>query len=167
MARVVSAPRLARLIDNLQRTNLKAELVTADATTYRPAQPIDAILLDAPCSSTGTVRRHPDALWRRRPDDVLQMAALQQRLLDHAVGLLPAGAVLVYAVCSLQPEEGEQQVARLLASKANLELAPVRQDELPGIAEAIRPDGTVRTLPSQWSERGGLDGFFIARLRKR
>jgi 16S rRNA (cytosine967-C5)-methyltransferase len=163
----VSAPRLARLIDNLQRTNLKAELVTADATTYRPAQPIDAILLDAPCSSTGTIRRHPDALWRRRPDDVLQMAALQQRLLDHAVGLLPASAVLVYAVCSLQPEEGEQQIARLLASKANLELAPVRQDELPGIAEAIRPDGTVRTLPSQWSERGGLDGFFIARLRKR
>lgn len=171
----VSAPRLARLADNLQRTNLKAELVTADAAAWRPSQPIDAILLDAPCTATGTIRRHPDAPWRRRPDDVAQMAALQRRLLDHAVGLLPPAAVLVYAVCSLQREEGEAQIERLLAAGAPVELLPVTADELPGLAGAIRSEGpltgTVRTLPSQWAEpdgiKGGLDGFFIARLQRR
>jgi 16S rRNA (cytosine967-C5)-methyltransferase len=163
----VSTPRLARLADNLQRTNLKAELVTADAALFKPSEPIEAILLDAPCSSTGTIRRHPDAPWRRRPDDVTQMAALQRRLLDHAVALLPPGALLVYAVCSLQKEEGEAQIEHLLAAGAPVELVPVTADELPGLAEAILPNGTVRTLPCQWAERGGLDGFFIARLRKR
>lgn len=167
----VSAPRLALLADNLQRTNLKAELVAADAASWRPAGPLDAILLDAPCTATGTIRRHPDAPWRRRPDDVTQMAALQLRLLDHAVGLLAPGAVLVYAVCSLQREEGEAQIERLLASGAPVDLVPVAPAELPGLAEAIVPSGnlggTVRTLPCQWGERGGLDGFFIARMRRR
>ncbi len=175
----VSPQRLHRLTDNLKRTNLKAELVGADAAIFKPAGPIDAILLDAPCTSTGTIRRHPDASWRRRPDDVSQMAQLQRKLLDHAVALLPKGALLVYAVCSLQKEEGEAQIDRLLAPQiqgaAPVELVPVTANELPGLAEAILPagllGGTVRTLPSQWAEsngiKGGLDGFFIARLRKR
>ena len=163
----VSARRLQRLADNLKRTGLTAELVTADAATWRPSAPIDAILLDAPCTASGTLRRHPDAPWRRRPDDVAQMATVQRGLLDHAISLLPSGGLLVYAVCSLQVEEGEMQVQSRLAAGADVDLSPITEAELPGLGEALTPLGPVRTLPSQWADKGGLDGFFIARLRTR
>jgi len=163
----VSARRLQRLVDNLKRTGLSAELIAADAAVWRPDAPIDAVLLDAPCTASGTIRRHPDAPWRRRTDDVTQMTALQRRLLEHALSLLPPGGLLVYAVCSLQPEEGPDQIDALLAAGAAAERVPVAATELPGLEDALTPAGDVRTLPSQWTDKGGLDGFFIARLRKR
>jgi 16S rRNA (cytosine967-C5)-methyltransferase len=163
----VSARRLQRLADNLKRTGLTAELIAADAAVWRPDAPVDAVLLDAPCTASGTIRRHPDAPWRRRTDDVTQMAALQRRLLDHALSLLPPGGLLVYSVCSLQPEEGPARIDDLLASGTAAERVPVAAAELPGLEDALTPAGDVRTLPSQWADKGGLDGFFIARLRKR
>jgi 16S rRNA (cytosine967-C5)-methyltransferase len=158
-----SARRLERVRENLDRTKLTAELVVADAAAWRPESLPDAILLDAPCSATGTLRRHPDAAHLKTPDDVRRLSEVQDRLLDHALSLLPPGGLLVYCVCSLEPEEGPARIARLLASGAPVEPVPVTSDEVP--AEMIR-DGFLRTLPSHWQERGGMDGFFAARLRR-
>ena len=158
-----SARRLERVRENLDRTKLTAELVVADAAAWRPESLPDAILLDAPCSATGTLRRHPDAAHLKTPDDVRRLSEVQDRLLDHALSLLPPGGLLVYCVCSLEPEEGPARIARLLASGAPVEPVPVTSDEV--TAEMIR-DGFLRTLPSHWQERGGMDGFFAARLRR-
>jgi 16S rRNA (cytosine967-C5)-methyltransferase len=162
----VSARRMARLASNLCRVGLEAELVTADATTWRPETPADAILLDAPCSATGTLRRHPDIARTRGPPDVARLMAVQDRLLVAAAGMLRPGGVLVYAVCSLQPEEGPERVAAALRTGLPLERMPVQAHELSGLSEAVAPAGDVRTLPSFWSARGGLDGLYIARLRR-
>ena len=162
----ISLRRLALVKDNLARTGLVAQTVVADALNWKPETAFDAVLLDAPCSATGTLRRHPDAAWHKRPNDVARLAALQSHLLDAMAPLLRPGGTLVYAVCSLQPEEGERQIASLLARGAPFEPVPVAAGELPDLEEAITSQGFVRTLPSQWQERGGLDGFFIARLRR-
>jgi len=155
--------RLVRLAENLVRLRLSAELVAADARTWRPAAPADAVLLDAPCSATGTIRRHPDIPHLKRPRDLSALAAQQDALMEAACAMLRPGGRLVYAVCSLQPEEGP---ARAAAARARLPLRPdpVRAEELPGLAEAITPDGHVRTTPALWPERGGMDGFFLARF---
>jgi len=158
-----SARRLERVRENLTRMRTEAELIAADAAEWRPATPPDAILLDAPCTATGTIRRHPDVAHLKSAADGARLAALQDRLLDHAVSLLPPGGVMVYCVCSLQPEEGPDRIARLLGSGAPVEMTYVRDDEVP--PEMIR-NGALRTLPSHWRERGGLDGFYAARLRK-
>ncbi len=167
-ARVVAvdraAPRLVRLEANLARLGLAVETVTADAAGWRPAELADALLLDAPCSATGTIRRHPDIPRLKDAADVAKLAALQKRLLAHAVTLLRPGGTLVYTVCSLQPEEGEAQIAALLAEGAPLRRHPVRPEEIGGLAGAITAEGDVRTLPSHLGERGGMDGFYIARL---
>jgi len=159
-----SGKRLRRLGANLARLGLSAEIVEADATTWRPEQDFDAVLLDAPCSATGTLRRHPDGLWLKSPADVTKLAALQGRLLSAAAALLRPGGTLVYCVCSLEPEEGIAQIEALLAADIPLARAPIRADEIGGLAELITPDGDLRTLPCHLAERGGMDAFFAARV---
>jgi 16S rRNA (cytosine967-C5)-methyltransferase len=158
--------RIGRVAENLARVGLTAEVIRGDAAEWRPPAPLDAVLLDAPCSATGTIRRHPDVPALRRPGDLPPLAAQQDRLLAAAAGMLRPGGRLVYAVCSLAPEEGPARLAAALA-QLPLELDPVREAELPGLAAAVRGDGTVATTPALWPERGGLDGFFIARLVRR
>jgi 16S rRNA (cytosine967-C5)-methyltransferase len=160
----ISARRMKRLGENLTRAGLTAELVTADATKWRPAEQFDAILLDAPCSGTGTLRRHPDIAWLKDEADVERLTLTQDRLLAHAVELLKPGGTLVYAVCSLQADEGPARIQALLRQDERLRRIPVQPPELPGLEGAVTQGGDVRTLPSMWAERGGLDGFFIARL---
>jgi 16S rRNA (cytosine967-C5)-methyltransferase len=156
------AARLERLRDNLRRLGLAAETVCADATDWRPATMFDAVLLDAPCSATGTIRRHPDVPHLKRPRDLPALAEQQDRLLDAASALLRPGGRLVYAVCSLQPEEGPARAAAALA-RLQLQADPVRAAEVPGLAGAITSEGWLRTTPALWPENGGLDGFFLAR----
>jgi len=157
--------RLERLRSNLHRLRLAAEGIEADATVWRPDAPLDAVLLDAPCSATGTIRRHPDIAHLKRPQDVVALAEGQDRLLEAACAMLRPGGRLVYAVCSLQPREG---VARASAALRRMSLRPdpVRPDEVPGLEAAITADGHVRTTPAMWPERGGIDGFYIARWRR-
>jgi len=161
-----SGARLARLSENMARLGLHVDMVEADAATWRPDAPADAVLLDAPCTATGTIRRHPDIARIKRPGDVATVAAVQDRLLQAAVEMTAPGGRLVYATCSLQPEEGPDRIAALLKNGAPVRLDPVSAIELPGLSDAIQPDGTVRTLPCQWRERGGIDGFYIARLER-
>jgi 16S rRNA (cytosine967-C5)-methyltransferase len=161
----LSEKRAGRLRDNLARLQLAAEVVIADALEWRPDAPAPFVLLDAPCTATGTIRRHPDIAWHKTPDDVARMAELQGRLLASATGMLAPGGVLVYASCSLQPEEGQEVIARGLAAGLPLERVPVAAEEV-GLAVEITPEGAVRTLPCHLPDQGGLDGFFIARLRR-
>ncbi|MBX6375540.1 MAG: methyltransferase domain-containing protein [Acetobacteraceae bacterium] len=156
--------RAARLRENLARLRLPAEVVEADATHWGEAGAFDAVLLDAPCTATGTIRRHPDVLRLKRPRDVASAAEAQARLLENAVRLVRPGGRLVLATCSLQPEEGEAHLAR--AAALGLRLDPVRAEEVPGLAEAVTPGGWLRTRPDLWATRGGLDGFFVARFAK-
>jgi 16S rRNA (cytosine967-C5)-methyltransferase len=154
----ISKRRVERLKENLARTGLSARVITADAFEWEPDAPFDAVLLDAPCTATGTCRRHPDVLHRIGPAQIAEMADLQTRLLDRPAGWLAPGGRLVYAVCSLEPEEGENRAAKLA-----LATDPIRPDELPhGLAPGA--DGWLRTDPGMLPERGGLDGFFIARF---
>jgi 16S rRNA (cytosine967-C5)-methyltransferase len=162
----LSAARLERLRANLARTGLVADIVEADATSWRPPVPAPLVLLDAPCTATGTIRRHPDIAHHKRPKDVAHMVELQDRLLDAATAMLAPGGRLVYAVCSLQPEEGEPRVQALLARTPGLRRDPIRPEELAGLPLAPDTSGSVRTLPCHWAERGGMDGFFIARLAR-
>lgn len=159
----LSAERLERLAQNLQRTGLAADLVTADAIDWTPKSAPDAVLLDAPCSATGTFRRHPEVLTRARPAIIAQMAELQGRLLDHAAGLLRPGWPLVYCTCSLERAEGEEAVAAFLARNAGWKVAPPTAGELPDFVP-VAEEGWVRILPGLLEDQGGLDGFFIARL---
>ena len=158
--------RMDRLADNLARLALTAERVVADATTWRPPAPVPAVLLDAPCTATGTIRRHPDIPHLKRPGDVAKTAAIQARLLDNAVDMLAPGGTLVWCTCSLLPDEGEDQIARLIDTGAPVTRLPIEPDEVPGLAGAITPAGELRTLPSHWPNQGGLDGFHISRLRR-
>jgi 16S rRNA (cytosine967-C5)-methyltransferase len=159
-----SETRLKRLRENLVRTRLEADVICADALEYRAAAPFEAVLLDAPCTSTGTLRRHPDVAWLRRPGDVRALAELQTRLIAAAEGLLQEGGLLVYAVCSLEPEEGQGVVAE--AVRKGWRRAPIAQGEIAGADQFLTADGDLRTLPAQWPEIGGLDGFYAARLRR-
>ena len=168
-ARVIAVERdpkrLSRVRDNLARLRLDATLVEADALDWGEPGTFDAVLLDAPCTATGTIRRHPDVLRLRRPRDVATLADAQRRLLAAAARLLRPGGRLVYAVCSLQPEEGPGQLAGGLDG-LRLQPDPIRTEELPWLPEAVTPEGWLRTDPSLWPERGGMDGFFAARLRR-
>lgn len=155
----LSKRRLDLLKDNLKRTGLAAQPVRADALTWEPKHRFDAILLDAPCTATGTCRRHPDVLHRIGPRQIAEMAELQAALLDRAASWLKPGGTLVYAVCSLEREEGEEQ-----AAKVALTPDPIHAEELPAGLEPT-PEGWLRTDPGLLPEAGGLDGFFIARWR--
>jgi 16S rRNA (cytosine967-C5)-methyltransferase len=162
-----SAPRMRRLVDNMARLGLSVETVVAEAGQYEAA-PFDAVLLDAPCSATGTIRRHPEVAWARTLEDIFKLAALQRRLLDKAAALVRPGGVLVYATCSLEREEGEAQITRFLADHADFSLAPVTPAETGGVAEVISADGCLRCLPCHLphpvDRMAGMDGFFAARL---
>ena len=158
-----SESRLARLRDNLARTKLSATLVTADALTWTSDQKFDAILLDAPCSATGTFRRHPEVLTRASERIIEESASLQARLLDHAITLLAPGGTLVFATCSLEPEEGEDIVKALLERSHKMTIAPPAVGELPAFVTPTQA-GVACILPGLIDEQGGLDGFFIARL---
>nr|WP_280177503.1 transcription antitermination factor NusB [Microvirga pakistanensis] len=164
-----SAKRLKRLEENLARLALRAETRAIDAEKLEEA-PFDAILLDAPCSATGTIRRHPDVAWTKSEDDIRKLSGLQTRLLDKAASLLKPGGRLVYCTCSLEAEEGERQAAGFLARHPAFARQPVTADEIGGLAECLTPEGDVRTLPchlvSPEHERRGLDGFFVARFVK-
>jgi 16S rRNA (cytosine967-C5)-methyltransferase len=168
-----SPARVARLNDNLARLALEARTVLADAVEWPgPADGglFDGVLVDAPCTSTGTIRRHPDVAWLKQESDITALAALQGRLLRKAVALLKPGGTLVYCTCSLEPEEGPDQVAALLAAEPGLSRAPVGRDEVAGLDEVLTADGDIRTLPSHLPHDdprlGGLDGFYAARLVK-
>jgi 16S rRNA (cytosine967-C5)-methyltransferase len=162
-----SETRLDRLRENARRTGLTIETVAADAARWQPEAPARHILLDAPCSSTGTVRRHPDAAWLKSAADVTRMAEVQDRLLDAAAKALAPGGTLVYCVCSLQREEGPDRVGALLSRVKALERVPVAAGEIGGLAELITADGDLRTLPCHLAETGGMDGFYAARLVRR
>jgi 16S rRNA (cytosine967-C5)-methyltransferase len=161
-----SAPRLQRLAANLQRLQLAAETVVGDATGWQPAAPADALLLDAPCSATGTIRRHPDVQRLKSEEDVQRLSGLQHRLLGRAVTMVRPGGLIVYCVCSLQPEEGEAQVERLLGERSDVERVPVTPSEVGGLAELVTEAGDVRTTPGDFAGQGGMDGFYAARLRR-
>jgi 16S rRNA (cytosine967-C5)-methyltransferase len=156
-----SAPRLQLLRDNLARTGLAARVVERDALEFAE-KGWDAVLLDAPCSATGTIRRHPDLPVARSGEEVPSLLELQDRLLDHALGLLRPGGRLVFATCSLLPEEGEERLAALLARRPGLLVEP---PEVPGLDPAWVAREALRTRPDGWAGLGGLDGFFVARLR--
>ncbi|MDB5685126.1 MAG: Fmu (Sun) protein [Sphingomonas bacterium] len=160
----LSASRLARLSENLERTGLKADLVEGDVMAFAPDEPFDAVLLDAPCSATGIFRRHPDVLHRVRDRAVANLAETQGRMLDHAAGLVAPGGVLVYSVCSLEPAEGEG-VADAFAADRRFVREPATAGELP---DGVAPGGAgrVRVLPGTLAEAGGADGFFVARFRR-
>jgi 16S rRNA (cytosine967-C5)-methyltransferase len=159
-----SPRRVERLNANLARLHLKAETLVADAVHWRPKEPAPLILLDAPCTATGAIRRHPDVLHLKTSDDVARLAAVQERLLSAAVEMLAPGGVLVYCTCSLEPQEGVQQVTRLLARGAKVERRPIDASEIGGLAECISKDGDLRTLPCHLADLDGLDGFYAARL---
>jgi 16S rRNA (cytosine967-C5)-methyltransferase len=157
-----SDERLDRLRENLARTKLEAKVVARDALQLRTKEPFDAVLLDAPCSSTGTLRRHPDVAWLRRPNDIRTLSELQTQLIDAARHMLKPGGTLVYAVCSLELEEGPAIAEHAL--KNGWTRAPLERGEIPGTDGFITPDGDLRTLPSHWPDIGGLDGFYAVRL---
>jgi 16S rRNA (cytosine967-C5)-methyltransferase len=158
-----SGQRLERLRENLERTRLPADLVTSDVLKWSPGREFDAILLDAPCSATGTFRRHPEVLYRARPRIVAESAELQAKLLARASEWLrPAGA-LVYSVCSLEPREGEEIVSAFLRDRSGFAISPPEPGELPSFA-APAAEGWVRILPGLVESEGGLDGFFTVRL---
>lgn len=160
----ISGPRMARLRDNLARTGLSAEIVVADALDWSPDGAFDAILLDAPCSATGTVRRHPDLPFVKDGSEIVGLVELQARLLDRALTWLKPGGRLVFATCSLLPDEGEGQLAAALARHPGLGTERVA---LPGVDETWwTEDGGLRLRPDYWAAQGGMDGFFIARLRR-
>jgi 16S rRNA (cytosine967-C5)-methyltransferase len=163
----LSEKRAGRLRANLERLRLEAEVVVADALSWRPSAPVSHVLLDAPCTATGTIRRHPDIPRHKTPDDVLRMAELQERMLAAATEMVEPGGTIVYASCSLQPQEGPLVIERALARGLPLERLPVEPSELHGLPVDLSPEGAVRTLPSDLAGRGGLDGFFVARLRRR
>ena len=160
-----SESRLARLRDNLRRTRLEAEMIAADVMKWQPAAPVDAVLLDAPCSATGIFRRHPDVLHRVRPRAIAELAEAQKALLARACQWVKLGGTLVYSVCSLEPEEGEAVLRDFLGSRIDYRLDPVRAEELPAGVEP-HLEGYVRVLPGMLEAVGGADGFFIARLKR-
>ncbi len=157
--------RAGRLRENLSRLRLPAEIVVADAAAWTPPGPLDAVLLDAPCSATGTIRRHPDVPHLKRPQDMAGLVAQQDRLLAAAAAMLRPGGRLIFSVCSLQAEEGAARIAAATAA-LGLRADPFTTEELASVLEARTAEGALRTHPALWPERGGMDGFFAARLRR-
>ena len=167
----ISKTRLKTLSANLARLGLAATTVAADAATWSPEERFDAVLLDAPCSSTGTIRRHPDIPYLKSPKDIEALAALQARLLDNATALLKPGGTLVYSTCSLELEEGEAQIAALLARNSDVKVDPILPSDVFGQPDWLQPPGFLRTFPYQLDlgtpEWSGMDGFFAARLKRK
>ncbi len=163
-----SAKRLQRLQENMKRLRLDDRVRTdvADAAVWKPREKVPFILLDAPCSATGTVRRNPDVIWMKSPADISSLIELQAGLLNNAVDMLASGGTLIYCTCSLQKDEGEYQIERLLENRHDVSREAVHVHELGGLSEIITPRGDIRILPSHLPQLGGMDGFFVSRLRK-
>jgi 16S rRNA (cytosine967-C5)-methyltransferase len=162
-----SPRRLERLLANFSRLALPIEAVAADALTWRPPRPIDAVLLDAPCTTTGAIRRHPDVPHLKLPEDVARLSLVQENLLRAAIGMLLPGGTLVYCTCSLEPEEGSHRIEALLHSGAPVARHGIDPGEIGAEPGWITPEGDLRTLPCHFAEYDGLDGFYCARLVKR
>ncbi len=162
----ISEARMVRVDENLTRTRLKADLVIADALTWQPGRLFDAILLDAPCSATGTIRRHPDLPFVKSGADMSGLFQLQADMIDAALALLKPGGRLVYGTCSLLPREGESQVKLALERHAGLLIEDVDPTEVGLEAEWRAPGGGIRLRPDYWGDRGGMDGFYLAAMRK-
>ena len=162
----VSKRRLKTVAENLARTGLAAEMIAADALEWQPEVRFDAVLLDAPCSATGTIRRNPDLPFAKRSLDLAPLVELQAALFDRAVAMVRPGGRLVFCTCSLLPDEGEAQLAAALARHTELSLDPIGPDDLPGLHTDWVQDGALRITPDTWAEHGGIDGFFIARLKR-
>jgi 16S rRNA (cytosine967-C5)-methyltransferase len=166
----ISSSRLRRVSENLARLGLTAEIVACDLREWEPKEPFDAILLDAPCSATGTIRRHPDVPWIKQPQDIEKLSEIQAALLARAEGWLKPGGVLVYCTCSLERAEGEAQIEKFLSQAKAFERLGVRPEEIGGLDQGVTPEGYLRTLPfhltAENGAQGGLDGFFAARLQK-
>lgn len=161
-----SPTRLARLRENMTRLGLQTEIIEADGQTWRPQSLADGVLLDAPCSATGTIRRHPEIMWRRAAKDVAELAEKQMLLLQAALEMVKPGGLVVYAVCSLEPAEGPELIDQFLKQSENVERVALATDEIGGLDEALTPAGDLRTLPCHLAEQGGMDGFYAARLRR-
>ena len=160
----ISGPRMVRLAENLARTGLSAQCVTADALVWEPDTDFDAVVLDAPCSATGTIRRHPDLPFVKDGSELPGLCALQAAMLDRALALVRPGGRVVYCTCSLLPDEGEAQIVAALARHPGLVVEPAQAE---GVApEWATVEGGLRLRPDYWADRGGMDGFYIARLRK-
>ncbi len=159
-----SGNRLRRLRENLDRLGLNAETVEANMLKYQPEQLFDAVLLDAPCSSTGTLRKHPDVCWTKDENDIAKLAALQGQMLRQALTLVVPGGLVVFSNCSLDPSEGEEMISQVLAENPGVERVAVRREDWPGMEAAINADGDLRTTPDMF---GGVDGFFSSVLRKK
>jgi len=161
-----SARRLERLVANLDRLDLMVETVGADALAWRPSQPVEAVLLDAPCSTTGAIRRHPDVPHLKFPEDVARLSVVQENLLRAAIDMLRPGGTLVYCTCSLEPEEGAERIESLLHAGAPVERVEIQAGEIGADPEWITPRGDLRTLPCHFRAYDGIDGFYCARLVK-
>lgn len=161
-----SAQRLRRVTENLARTRLTAEVVAAVAESWPDKRSFDSVLLDAPCSSTGTFRRNPDVLWALRPGDIAKLVGVQSRLLDAAAERVRPGGRLVYCVCSLEPEEGEAQVAAFLSRRPDFTPTPIDPAPAGAPPQAAAHTGALRLTPAMWADRGALDGFYIAKLKR-
>jgi 16S rRNA (cytosine967-C5)-methyltransferase len=161
-----SAERVRRLKENLARLKLDVETVVADGAIWQPDELVDAVLIDAPCTATGTIRHQPDVLWLKDKSDQLKLAALQKRLLLNAHHMLKPGGVMVYCTCSLQKDEGEHQTSWLLQQSLPLKLDPVKPGDIAGTEAMLTERGALRCLPYHWAEQGGIDGFYAARFRR-
>ena len=159
-----SKSRLSRLEANMRRLGFEAQIVAADAAKWRPEAPADAVLLDAPCSATGTLRRHPDVAWSKTEDDVAKLAATQRRLLAAAAEMVKPGGTVLFATCSLQPEEGLGTADEQVLEELRLVPAPIQAAESTALPDALTSDGRFRSLPCLLAEKGGIDGFFACRF---
>jgi len=163
-----SAKRLKRLEENLERMSLKERVTIeiSDAAAWKSIEPPQRILLDAPCSATGTIRRHPDTGYLKSPKDIEGLVSIQERLLNHAGGMLGVGGVLIYCTCSLQKAEAEQQIEKFLSAHSNFARIPITSEEIGKYDELIDDNGDLRILPSHLAGQGGLDGFFVSRVTR-
>jgi 16S rRNA (cytosine967-C5)-methyltransferase len=161
-----STRRLDRMVANMNRLGLSVSALAADALTWRPAQPIDAVLLDAPCTATGAIRRHPDVPHLKQPEDVARLAVVQENLLRAAIDILRPGGMLVYCTCSLEPEEGRDRIEALLRSGLPIARRPIDADAIGAPEDWVNDEGDLRTLPCHLPEHDGIDGFYAARLVK-
>lgn len=161
-----SSGRLARLNENMMRLGFDAQTVVADGAVWQPVEKADAVLLDAPCTATGTIRHQPDVLHLKDIRDQEKLVALQRRLLTNALDMLKPGGILIYCTCSIQKAEGEKQTEWFLSQGLPVQLSPIAAGELSGIEEMLTPKGEIRALPCHWKDIGGIDGFYIARFVK-
>ena len=162
----ISRSRLSRLESNLARMQMSAKTIVADLRQWRPNDPADIVLLDAPCTATGTCRRHPDILRLRNESDVAKLTAIQSTLLDAAAEMVAPGGLLLYVTCSLQPQEGPDQISSFLNRHLNFQRSQFDVSDCKTLESALSADGSLRTLPCHWPDRGGMDGFFAVVLTR-